>query len=327
MIHRRITAVGLVLAMVAVVTVAPLAGCQSLSGNRGQSEVAPQPDGSANSGTTADKSPALVPEGSTESRSSSQSESGGTGTSPAVTKPMIVRDKTLTMEVDSIRTTLAKINALSAKYKASITQSSISSPGGDGVLPTPEEQRSGSGRQDGNGPLSGTVTIKIPVEDFDAYVTAVRKLGDVRSERESTEDVTQQHIDMKARLKNLKAEEAAFLRFFRAAKNVREMLTIEQQLARVRGEIESLQAQIDYLERRSAMATLTLNLSEPGGVVSPSGEDWGFVDAIRQAIRAFVGVVNFLIITIGALLPILILGAIGFFVVRWLLRLFVFAKR
>jgi len=330
MIRRRITAAALAVAMISAVALMPLAGCQSLTGNRGQTGVAPQPDESTGGGTTADKSPAPLPGDSIEGRSLSQSEgqsSGQTAASPEATKQMIVRDKTLTMEVDNIRATLAKINTLSTKYKASITQSSISSPDGGGVLPAPEDQRSDSGNRDAGGPLSGTVTIKIPVENFDAYVTAVRKLGDVRSERESTEDVTQQHIDMKARLKNLKAEEAAFQRFFRAAKNVREMLSIEQQLARVRGEIESLQAQIDYVERRSAMATLTLNLSEPGGVVSPSGEDWGFVDAIRQAIRAFVGVVNFLIIMVGALLPILILSAIGFFAVRWLLRLFVFRKR
>lgn len=326
--ERRITAVALSVAMVAVAVLVPLAGCQSLTGSKsGQvapPQLTPAPGQQEDRAPAVGSSPGLQADKSTESQSGG---GGGTASSTQETKPMVVRDKTLTMEVDGVRKTLAKLNTLSSKYHASITSSSISSSGGGGPQPMQEGQGSSSTTGDETGPLSGTVVIKVPVDKFDSFVTAVRKFGKVQSESESTEDVTQQHIDMKARLKNLKAEEAALQRFFRSANNVREMLTIEQELARVRGEIESLQGQIDYLERRATMATLTLNLSEPGGIVTPSGENWGFVDAIRQAIRAFVGVINFLIIMTGALLPILIIGLIGFWTVRWLLRRFVFKKK
>lgn len=318
---RRTHGATLAAAVAAVLTVTALSGCQTFTRERQTTPTQPRTTlwGQAPTGAQKQVTPSPTEE-------KAVTDAAGTGASPSgktSVQQMIVRDKTLTMEVKSVRTTIAKISTLSTRYSASITSSNISSQDGD-IQPLPQEQRAGV--DDKSGPLTGTITIKVPAAKFDVFLAAARKLGRVQSEAESTEDVTQQHIDMKARLKNLRAEEAAFVRFFRAAKNVSEMLAIERQLSRVRGEIESLQAQVEYLERRAAMATLTLNLSEPGGLVSPPGEDWGFVDAIRNAIRAFVTVVNFLVVMVGALLPIVIVSLIGFWFLRWLLRRFVFKK-
>lgn len=326
MLDRRMAVGILAVVLVLAGVLAPMAGCRSLTTPQpnGQiSPIAPQrsDQGPGGSGSTGGEAPQTL-----EQKSAEDAAGTGTGDKRNTTEQMLVRDKTLTMEVGSVRKALSKINTLASTYGASITNSNISSQGG-GPVPLPEEQRSDSAPTDDSGPLSGTVTLKVPVTKFDAFATAVRKLGKVQSESESTEDVTQQHIDMQARLKNLRAEETAFVRFFRAAKNVRDMLAIERQLSRVRGEIESLQAQIDYLEKKAAMATLTVQLSEPGGVVTPSGQNWGFVDAITQAIRNFVGVINFLIMMSGALLPLLLLGLVGFWIVRWILRRFLFRRK
>lgn len=331
---RKITAGTAALVIILSLALAPLAGCQSLTGNK-QLTPAPSEPGAVGSspGAGGGATPDTLEQrsggggaGGTPAPAGKQAEPGSSGGAQKNTQQMVVRDKTLTMEVASVRKAQTKINALAAAYGASVTNSNISSGQSGGPVPLTEEQSSGSRPVDETGPLSGTITIKVPVGKFDVFTAAVRKLGKVQAEAESTEDVAQQHIDMRARLKNLRAEEAAFVRFFRAATNVREMLSIEQQLARVRGEIESLQAQIDYLEKRAALATLTVNMSEPGSIVSPAGETWGFVDAIKQAIRNFVGVINFLIMMTGALLPLIIIGAAAFWIVRGLLRRYVFTK-
>lgn len=334
MSRQTIATPALAALLLAALVTASMAGCGGITANKqvtplpGRGAAGSQP-GTYGGGAVGTPAPrygsAGTPEKSVDGRQT-RSQAPSADVSAKTTRLMIVRDKTLEMEVASVRKTLAKINVLTAAYGASITNSSISSDQNGGPQPLPQEQQQRPSSTQSTGPLSGTITIKVPVAKFDAFVRQVRKLGNIQAESESTEDVTQQHIDMKARLKNLRAEEAAFIRFFKAATSVREMIAIEQQLARVRGDIESLQGQVDFLEQRAALATLTLQLSEPGSVVSPPGQSWGFVEAITQAIRNFVSVINFLIMMTGAVLPLLLIGLIGFWPMRWLLRRFVLRK-
>ncbi len=94
------------------------------------------------------------------------------------------------------------------------------------------------------------------------------------------------------------------------------MLAIEQELARVRGEIESMQAQITYLENQAALATLTVSLSQPGALVSPAAGGWGFSEAIRDGVRAAAAVVRGLITMLLAFSPVILLGVLLFFAIR-----------
>ena len=125
---------------------------------------------------------------------------------------------------------------------------------------------------------------------------------------------------MSARLANLRAEEARLRTFFDDAKNVSEMLAIEQELSRVRGEIESLDAQVKYLERQAAMATVTIELTEDKPVVRPEGESWGFIEAITTGIRGAANVLTFAITFLIATAPLWIAALAAFFVVRAVIR-------
>jgi len=148
----------------------------------------------------------------------------------------------------------------------------------------------------------------------------VSKLGTVRSQSESSDDVTQEHVDLSARLENLRAEEARLREFFDAAKSVEDMLSIERELARVRGEIESLDAQVSYLERQAAMATVTIELTEPASIVRPGGDDWGFRDAITAGIRGAAQVLKVLIVVSITVAPYALVGLLAFFGIRALVR-------
>ena len=112
-------------------------------------------------------------------------------------------------------------------------------------LPAPQPLDGSSAQYAAPTPAARRITLRIPAEKLAAAERDIAALGRVISQTSSQDDVTQQHVDMKARLKNLQAEEARLRTFFLKAKRVSEMLAIEQELARVRGEIESMQAQID----------------------------------------------------------------------------------
>jgi hypothetical protein len=164
------------------------------------------------------------------------------------------------------------------------------------------------------------VTVRVPAAAFEAFVDEVSALGTVKYQSEATEDVTQQHVDLAARLENLRAEEKRLREFFDAAKNVNEMLAIEQELSRVRGEIESLDAQVKYLERQAAMATVTIELTEPKPVVRPDGESWGFADAITNGFRGAAGVIKIAITALIATSPLWLTGLALLAVIRAIVR-------
>ena len=154
------------------------------------------------------------------------------------------------------------------------------------------------------------MTLRVPAEKLASVEAEAAKLGKVLSQSASEDDVTQQHIDLEARLKNLQAEEVRLRGFLDQATKVTEMLEVERELSRVRGEIESMQAQIAYLEQQAAMATLTLALSAPGSLVQPSGGTWGFGTAITTGVQAAAAVIKTLIVLIIALSPVLLVVAI-----------------
>ncbi|GAB4273615.1 MAG: hypothetical protein Kow0056_00860 [Coriobacteriia bacterium] len=228
---------------------------------------------------------------------------------------LIIRDHSLRLEVEDVREAVADIRKAAGEAGAIITNLNIASD--DGPIYRYDEYgyTTGSGAA-----LSGWVTVRVPADSYESFVAEVSGLGEILWEGESTDDVTQQHVDLKARLENLQSEEVRLREFFDAAKDVDDMLAIENELARVRGEIESLQAQIAYLERQAAMATVTIELSEPEPVVRPEGPDWGFADAITSGLQLAANVVKGLIIVGLGALPLLVLAALAYFIVRAIIR-------
>jgi ABC-type multidrug transport system fused ATPase/permease subunit len=233
---------------------------------------------------------------------------GGSGTDASkvpATEKLIVRNKTLRIEVGKVPDAVASIRALATKEGADITQLQVATSSDEPVY-RPMAQ---DGTSPDSGPLQAYVVVRVPADRYAAFIEEAAKLGTVRYQAESTDDVTQQHIDLKARLDNLKAQEIRLRDFFAKAKNVTEMLQIENELARVRGDIESLSAQVAYLERQAAMATVTIELTEPKALVRPAGIDWGVGTAFTNSVRAFVGTLNVLIVLLGPAL------ALGLFIV------------
>jgi hypothetical protein len=242
------------------------------------------------------------------------SPSGDVAQNVADADRLVIRAKTLRIDVKDVTASVDSIRLAAKEFGGVITALQIASDV-DGPIYRYDEA---VGTQ--SAALSGYVTVRVPVKDFEAFVTDISKLGTVRSQSESSDDVTQQHVDLAARLKNLQAEEVRLRDFFDAAKDVKDMLAIEQELARVRGEIESLDAQVKYLERQAAMATVTVELTEPTSIVSPGGDDWGFRDAVTAGIRGAAQVLKVLIVVLITVAPYALVGLLAFFGIRALVR-------
>lgn len=235
--------------------------------------------------------------------------------SPGVAEPLIIKNKTMRVEVKAVEKAIEEIRALAARHGGSITGLNVAT---DDEQPIYRPDT--TGYTDTSVGLRGWITVRVPVDKFDAFVADVSGVGTVKSQSESAEDVTQQHVDLKARLDNLRAEEKRLREFFASAKSVNDMLAIERELSRVRGEIESLDAQVQYLERQAAMATVTVELTEPKPVIRPEGQSWGFVDAITTGFRGAAATVKILIVIALTLLPLIVIGVALYYLVRGIIR-------
>ena len=139
-----------------------------------------------------------------------------------------------------------------------------------------------SHKSEGEKRTSGSVSIRIPADRFDEAFDRLRQLA-LKVPYESTEsrDVTEEYVDLQARLHNLEATETQYLVLMEKAETVEEMLKVQQALSDVRGEIERIEGRMKYLERTSDMALIEVSLQETRGLAEP----WSGFDAFKSAVR------------------------------------------
>jgi prefoldin subunit 5 len=320
--HRiwvRTASIGMAIALLAL-----LGGCA-----RSASEQAPSSGGA---GVAVAPLPAATDSGpSTTNQGYATGEAAAPSVAPSkdsatsiVSAPekLVVVTKTLRIETESVDASLTKIRELAARDRGDITDMQVSTSVDQPVYPLAYDgAKSPSGSGGSSVPLRAYVTVRVPADTYAAFIADAAKLGKVLYQSESADDVTQQHVDMKARIGNLKAEQARLRQMFAKAKNVSDMLAVEQELSRVQGDIESMQAQIDFLERQAAMATVTIELVEPTPLISPSGTDWGIKAAFTGAVRAFVNTMNEIIVALGPIVALLVFVGLPVLLVIWVVRM------
>lgn len=151
------------------------------------------------------------------------------------------------------------------------------------------------------------VTIRVPVSTFEETMSEIKTFGaHINSESVSGEDVTEQYTDINARLTAAKAQEAQYLIILESAETVGEVLAVEEHLASVRADIESFQGQINYLESRTDLATISVTISEE--TTATTGTNGKF-DPIRDANSALALVILLGQHALSAAIWILIVGA------------------
>ncbi len=230
------------------------------------------------------------------------------------TDRQIIRTATVTMTVKKVPAAIEKLRVLVAASGGEISSLTYSA-GVEQPVPLPMAE---SGSSAPTGPQSATVVVRVPASKLLPLTRTVAGLGEVTAQTAGQEDITAQVVDLEARLKNLRAEEVRLRSFLDKANRVADMLSIERELSRVRGEIEAMQAQQRYLADQVEMATLTVNMSQPGPVVTPAGTNWGFGEAVTRGIQAAAALIGS-IITVGlALLPVVAVVLLAWWlVVLW----------
>jgi hypothetical protein len=114
-----------------------------------------------------------------------------------------------------------------------------------------------------NGKMSGTLVVKVPPVALDGFLQQLHGLGDIRNQSLGSQDVTKDYFDTDARLRNARRMEDGLLDLLKNTKGrVSDLLQVERELGRVRGEIEEMQGQLKLWDSLVAYATVTIQLSE-----------------------------------------------------------------
>ena len=185
----------------------------------------------------------------------------GAGPGEAAIERKIVKTGQITLEVEDIAETMDEVAEVADKLGGYVVSSH---------------------KSEGEKGISGYITIRVPADRFDEAFDQLRRLA-INVPYESTEarDVTEEYVDLEARLHNLGATEAQYLALLEKAETVEEMLKVQQALSNVRGEIERIEGRMKYLERTSDMALIEVTLKEAKGLAEP----WSASSAFKSAVR------------------------------------------
>lgn len=245
---------------------------------------------------------------SESSRSGAGSSMGSGGGSSGLgalgrAEQKIITDAFLQIEVDpgAFQSAFEQVRLLADRYGGYVVSADSSASGQEKVI------------------RSGVIAIRVPASSLNQALADASALGKVTAQRVQSQDVTEEYVDLQARLKNAQAQEQALLSLMQQAKTVEETLRVRDVLSGVQQEIEQIKGRLNFLDEHSSYSTLTVSLFESGVVVS-GGQGWGFVEALKQAARALVRTVNELIVFLGGALPVLMLLALIGWVVYVIVR-------
>ena len=191
------------------------------------------------------------------------------GALPSVAEErMIVRTGDMSLVVEDVVEARDEIARLAARFDGYVVSSQIWG----------EEQE-----------MRCRISIRVPDEKFEQTLSELRGLA-VRVTSESTEsrDVTEEYVDLESRLKNAEATENQYLALLKKAEDVEDILRIYEKLSQVRGEIEQLKGQMQYLERTSSMSLISTYLEPVASGKPLVGAGWNLTEAFKAAVRGIV---------------------------------------
>ena len=307
----RRAAVGVVLVAMVVV-----AGCDrtgepdSAGGGRGSGEAAAEPAADQATGGPPDPAASGAADQAAPAAGATEAGKGGSAGSTGAAAQVrlvdlgnrVVRTASVDLEVGEgeLNKTINDATDVVPQAKGLYVGSSTSVPEGE--------------------PASGQVTFRVPVDAFEPVLRQLKELGTYRGEKSSTEDVTNQYVDLNGQLAAWRAQERVYLRLLDRAKSVADVIAVQNQLQQVQSNIERLQGQLNHLEDQSSFSTIVLQLTEPGAggpAPQPTGR---LARAWATAVNGLGVMAAAVLVAVVWLTPLVILAGLVLFGVRALRR-------
>lgn len=195
-----------------------------------------------------------------------------TGGAAAVTVPnldrMIIRTVAMTLAVNEVPEAFRQVELIADSVGGSVTSSTF--------------------KQEGER-TNATVVLRIPADQrsYNAAMEQLRKLAvRVPDESLSSQDVTEEFVDLESSLRNLQVTEARLVSLIERAQKVDEVIAVQRELTNVRGQIERIEGRKRFIERRSEFTTINLTLREVSAVPGGQPRGWSPAETFEEAVTA-----------------------------------------
>jgi hypothetical protein len=212
------------------------------------------------------------------SGSSGTGMASGAAATPSQAKPLerkIIRNATLTIQVEDMETSLNSLRALATSLGGYLLQENTTSQGAK---------------------TSGVMVIQVPAEQYEVALTRIRQLAfKVDRQESSAQDVSDEFVDLQSQIANLKVTEEGLQKLIDKADKLEDIISLQKELTSVRGEIEQRQGRLNFLDNKTAFSTITVNLglkpapeaptptAAPAPTPAPVAEGWQPEKAIGQS--------------------------------------------
>lgn len=205
----------------------------------------------------------------------------------------IIRNANLTLEVASPSEVQPKIVSIAEAHQGFVVTSEATQRTADDKT-KPE--------------ITVNLIVRVPASQFNQVMQEVRAVGTRRLQEKVTgQDVTEEFMDLEARIKNQKALELQFIEIMKRAAKVDDALNVQRELAEVRTEIEKLEGRRRFLENQASLSTIKVTLQPPTQIVNATGFWYSVRSAFSDGVDVAAEIILFLIRAIIALTPILVL--------------------
>jgi hypothetical protein len=213
-----------------------------------------------------------------------------------ITASMVIRTANATIKVDSLEPAVAQIRLLAARVGGYVANT---------------EMQTGAGQL-----RSASLEIKVPATRFDEALAGLAPIGSLESVNVDAQDVGEEYVDVTARMENARRLERRLVELLASRTGkLKDVLDVEQALARVRQEIERYEGRLRYLRAHTATSTLTINVHEAMPVVGTAGTSV-MGEAVKQSWRNFVALFALLVQSLGVVIPLGALAAAGWVATR-----------
>ncbi|MEV4537366.1 DUF4349 domain-containing protein [Asanoa sp. NPDC049518] len=231
-----------------------------------------------------------------------QAQAGAGDVDLAVDQRQIIYTGSIMVRVENVERTAAEITSLVA--------------GAGGFI-------GGDKRTDDGGRSEAVLTLRVPAPRFTSVVDEIAKKGTDDRREISTQDVTEEVVDLDARITTQRARVESARRLLGQAKTINDLVSLENELGRREADLASLEGKKRRLSDLTALSTITATLLGPEAQAPPPPPDddnTGFLAGLRGGWDAFTATLGVALTVLGALVPWLVLAGLG-------LLVFVYVRR
>lgn len=287
--HRTVQALSALLLAVALA----LTGCSAGGDSGGDSDKA--------AGSAAQEGADVAGSRDSKGVGGGQADKSGKRKPPELTGTHIIRTATLTVRVKDVPKALDEARAVATDA--------------GGVVGDETTDRDGRGHE------RSRVVLRVPQDRYEEVLTSLEGTGKLIERKAKAQDVTEQVVDVESRIKSQRASVARVRELMDKATKLSDVVTLEGELSTRQSELEALLARQSSLKDRTSMSTITLSLSETAvKKADAADDDPTFMDALSGGWSAFVTMLRWVAVALGAILPFVTVAALLFLLWQRLVR-------